>query len=124
MARLAIEGHQLVVRLSLLEQLGAIKVFEPQVPLAAIRRIRWTQGPWEELVGIRAPGTGIPRVIMLGTVRYRGGCDFCAIYGRRPAVVVELDGTPYRRLLVSSTDAPRVADHLNQVASHSPECGG
>ena len=43
-----------------------------------------------ELRGLRAPGTGIPGVIALGTWRSKGAKDFAAVYRGGPAVVVEL----------------------------------
>ena len=61
---------------------------------------------------MRAPGTGLPGVLALGTWRGNGGKDFAALYRGGPAVVVELEGAPFRRLLVSAHDAPAVAELL------------
>jgi len=108
MARLEIEGTSLVLRLSLLERLGALSG-QPSVPLAAVREVRVTAKPWKELKGIRAPGTGWPGTIALGTWRHDGVKDFCAVYRKGPGVVVELDNAKYARLVVSTSVVEAVA---------------
>jgi hypothetical protein len=111
MARLETEGSWLVLRLSWLERLGAFSG-EPRVALSTVSTVRVSTEPWHELRGIRAPGTGIPGVIALGTRVGRGGKDFCAVYGKGPAVVVELAAAAYGRLVVSSDDAVATAARL------------
>jgi hypothetical protein len=78
--------------------------------------------PFRDLRGIRAPGTGLPGVIALGTWRYRGGKDFAALYRGGPALVIELDGAEYRRLLVSAHDAVALREEL--VADTKPATPG
>jgi hypothetical protein len=53
------------------------------------------------LKGVRAPGTGIPFYILLGTMRYKGGKDFTMIYGNRPVQVFEFKSGPYKRWIIS-----------------------
>jgi len=113
MATLRREGADVVVRLNDLEKAGALRG-DVRVPAAAVREVRVTANPFRELRGIRAPGTGIPGVIALGTWRGGGGKDFVAVYRGGPAVVVELDGAVYRRLIVSAHDAPAVAEALRE----------
>lgn len=85
MAQLRDTASGVEVRLSKLEQLGALhRGFT--IPRGAIASDEVITDPWPELKGWRAPGTGFPWVIMLGTMRYRGNKDFCAIYHRRPAL--------------------------------------
>jgi hypothetical protein len=59
--------------------------------------------PWtkEHLRGTRSPGTAIPYRILLGTMRFKGGKDFCAIYKRTPAVIYEFKDAPFKRWIVS-----------------------
>jgi hypothetical protein len=105
-ARIGYEGDELVVRLSWLEKLGALRG-DVRVPRSSVRVVRATDQAWSELRGVRAPGTGWPGVIALGT--RRGGIrDFSAVYGHRPAVVVELQGAEFERLVVSVRDADEV----------------
>ncbi len=111
MALLRREGADLVVRLNDLEKAGAFRG-DVRVPAVAVREVRVTEAPFRELRGMRAPGTGWPGVIALGTWRGSGGKDFAALYRGGPAVIVELDNAEYRRLLVSAHDAADVAERL------------
>lgn len=104
MAKLVLEGDDLVVRLSPLEKLGALRG-DVRVPLATVRTVRASDDPWSELRGIRAPGTGLPGVISLCTRRGPGIRDFAAVYQKGPAVVVEMEGADFNRLVVSCADA-------------------
>ncbi|MFL5926654.1 MAG: hypothetical protein ACJ77E_06945 [Gaiellaceae bacterium] len=116
MATLRREGGELVVLLNDLEKIGGLRS-GPRVPLSAVRDVRVTENPFRELRGLRAPGTGVPGVIALGTWRYRGGKDFAALYRGGPAVVVELDGAKLSRLLVSAHDAAVLReDLLSEIA--------
>jgi len=110
MAELAIEHDELAVRLSLLEKLGALHG-DLRVPRSAVRRVRVTSTPWNEVRGMRAPGTGVPGVIMLGTMRGMFGKDFCAVYRHQSAIVIELEDHPYQRLILCTPnpDEDRVA---------------
>jgi hypothetical protein len=70
--------------------------------------------PWDELRGVRAPGTGIPRIISVGTRRGAFGKDFAVVHGAGPAVVVECnDQAPYHRLVVTIANAEAVADRIH-----------
>ena len=111
MATIRREGDEIVVRLNDMEKAGALRG-DVRVPASTVKDVRVTQTPFRDLRGIRAPGTGFPGVIALGTWRYSGGKDFAAVYRGGPAVVVELEGAPYKRLLVSAHDAADVVAAL------------
>lgn len=112
MAQLVIVGHDLVVRLSLMEKAGAFHA-DVRIPLASVRSVRVADDPWSELRGIRAPGTGLPGVIALGTRRAAGVRDFAAVYSHTPAVVVEAAGAEFDRLVISSQTARVDADRID-----------
>lgn len=114
MATLHVDGNELVLQLSGLERLGALHG-GVRVPRSSVRSVSSSDQPWETVRGIRAPGTGVPRLIMLGTTRGRGWKDFNAVYRRRPVVVVDLEGQKFARLVVSSDDAPAVAARLQTL---------
>ena len=117
MAELDIDQADLVVHLSPLERLGSMHG-DVRVPRSAVREVRVAARPFAELRGLRAPGTGFPGVIALGTWRRRRGRkDFAAIYRGRDAVVVELDGAVagYGRLVVSVADAAAVVARVQPV---------
>jgi hypothetical protein len=111
LARLILDGDGLAVRLGPWEKLGALHG-DVRVPRAAVRGVSASDRPWRTLRGLRIPGTGCPGLIMLGTTRGRGFKDFNAVYRRRPVVVVDLEGGPFTRLVVTVPDATEVAARL------------
>ena len=124
MARLVIQGDRLVVRLSPLERLGALLPAQPSAPLAAVQSVQAVDCANRSIRGVRAPGTGLPGVIALGTWRHRAGKDFVSVHGRERGVVVELAGTGWSRFVVGSPepelDASRIQAALAGRAPASP----
>ena len=59
--------------------------------------------PWSSKVlrGIRAPGTAIPYVVLLGTMRYKGGKDFTAIYKKSPVTIYEFKNSSHNRWIIT-----------------------
>jgi hypothetical protein len=102
MAEVVESGGVLTLKLSRLEKIGAL---HGDISVASDQLISKTEvpNPWtkEHLRGVRAPGTAIPYVILLGTMRFKGGKDFCAIYKRTPAVIYEFADAPFKRWIVS-----------------------
>ncbi len=114
MAELLIDSGLLRVRLSALEKLGALRG-DITIPLVTVTAVRVSDDPWSELRGIRAPGTGLPRVISLCTRRAKGIRDFAAVYGRAGrAVVIETSGAEFDRLVISRDDAAETAQRIRQ----------
>lgn len=111
MASIAIDGDALHLRLSWLEKLGALHG-DVVVPRSCVRSARTSEAPMREVRGLRAPGTAIPFVIGLGTFRTFAWKDFVAVTSK-PGLVIELDGAPFRRLVVSTPDAAALADQLS-----------
>lgn len=102
MAKVIEKDGVLTLNLSLLEKIGAL---HGDISVATSELISKTEisNPWKSqfLKGFRAPGTAIPYVVLLGTMRYKGGKDFCAIYKRTPAVIYEFKGSQFTRWIVS-----------------------
>ena len=102
MAKVIEKDGILTLRLSRLEKIGAL---HGDISVASSQLISKTEvpNPWtkKHLRGVRAPGTAIPYVILLGTMRIKGGKDFCAIYKRTPAVIFEFSDAPFKRWVVS-----------------------
>ena len=113
MASLIVEGDDLLVKMSELENVEALHS-DVRVPLAAVHAIRVVDDAWPELRGMRAPGTGIPGVIAVGTRRGRFGKDFAVVHGHERAVVVDLSGAEYGRLVVTTPDAESVAAEIRR----------
>jgi hypothetical protein len=99
-AEVQIDGTDLVLHLRAIEKAEGAHG-DIRVPLSAVTAVRAVDDPWPELRGIRAPGTGLPNVIAVGTRRGKFGKDFAAVHGKGPAVVVELEGADYERLIVT-----------------------
>src|SRR5580704_10458726 len=107
-ATLVVEGSEVIVKMAEIEKFEAVHT-DVHVPLSAVRAVRVVDDAWPELRGIRAPGTGIPGVIAVGTRRGSFGKDFVVVHGKESAVVIDLDGASYSRLIVTTPDAENVA---------------
>jgi len=101
-----IETNQdLVLVLSWLEQVGALHK-SIRVPKSSLDSVKEVENPWsgpDGMKGFRAPGTGIPGVVMLGTLRGSRGKDFAAVYGKGRAKVYEFSSGPFRRWILSES---------------------
>lgn len=105
------------VVLSQKERIAALRG-DVSAALGEVADVRVSAHPFGELRGIRAPGTGVPGIIALGTWRHRGGKDFVAIYRGRPAVVVELrPGSEFERLIVAAEDPDRTIEAIRSAAA-------
>jgi hypothetical protein len=112
-AKLTVDGNSLMLSLSPFEEIegfhGSISV-----PVSSVREIRAVDDPWSQLRGLRAPGTGVPKVISVGTRRGGGIKDFVVVHGGGPVVVVEMEGAEFDRFVVTAEDATSVADKLRR----------
>lgn len=111
MATLIPEDGDLVLSLTRGERLGGFRR-AIRVPLSAVEAVAVTDRPFSELSGVRAPGTGIPRVIALGTWRGRGEKGFAAVYRGTPGVVVRLRNSEFAWLCISTDDPQGVAEQI------------
>ena len=102
MAKVIDQGNNLILKLSMWEKIGGL---HKDLVVSKNNLIKKTvhQNPWskEVLRGVRAPGTGIPYVILLGTMRFKGGKDFTAIYKRRPVSIYEFKSGEFKRWIVT-----------------------
>jgi hypothetical protein len=98
MARVIREGNELILQLSFWEKLGALNS-SPRTSLDSIEKIEFIDQLWgsSTLRGVRAPGTALPYVVLLGTLRGRGYKDFVAMVGRGEGVVITLKSGPFAR---------------------------
>lgn len=92
------------IRLSRREKWGSLHG-DLRIPVDHVMHRDHVPDLWSRLRGMRAPGTGFPGVIMLGTTRFRmDGVwhkDFNAVYGHRPGTVLTLRDDDFDRVLIS-----------------------
>jgi len=93
----------------------------PRANLSNLVSVELESNPWTTKVlrGIRAPGTGVPYLIMLGTMRHRRGKDFCVVYKRNPVLVLDFKNEKWARWVVpaSKENMASLADHLSSAAT-------
>ena len=113
MADVFLDNDRLQVVLSPLEHVGALHG-DLEFPVSSVRSATTSSDPFAPVRGLRAPGTGWPGGIALGTWRSRRhGRTFAAAYRHRPALVIDLDDAYWSRLVVSTDDADRLAAALS-----------
>ena len=102
MAKVLEQGNNLILKLSTWEKIGGLHrdliVSKDQLVSKTVFQNPWSK---EVLKGVRAPGTGIPYVILLGSMRYKGGKDFTAIYKRKPVTVYEFKDYSFKRWILT-----------------------
>ena len=115
MARLTTTDRSVTLALSRVERLEGFHG-DITASAASVTAVRASEDLWPELRGLRAPGTGIPGVISMGTRRGSFGRDFAAVHGRGPGVVVEFDGEPFQRWVISVDDPVAVVVAVRAIA--------
>ena len=114
MALFEVQDGQLRLVFSTLEVMGGLRK-GAVVALAQVESVKVSAEPWSILEGLRV-GTGMPWVIVLGTMLRRGANDVVAVYGRKPVVVVQLKaGAPWQRLIATVEEPEAVAGRLQQA---------
>ena len=102
MAEVVEINDELILQLSLREKIFALHG-NPRAKVADLISTTEAVDPWNRKVlkGFRAPGTALPYLILLGTMRFKGGKDFTAIYKRGAVRIYEFGTGEYKRWIVS-----------------------
>ncbi|MFE7395943.1 hypothetical protein [Streptomyces sp. NPDC057557] len=104
MARVVVEGTDIVVRLSWREK-AATRHRDVRVPVSALARLHIEPDWWRALRGGCGRGTWIPGRLCAGIRHLQEGQDFALVRVGRPVLCVELRrGAPFSRLAVSVPD--------------------
>jgi hypothetical protein len=111
MADVIIDDDTVTVSLSALESLEALHG-DVTVLRSAITQARAVPDGMAEVRGIRAPGTSLPGVTLIGTWRNGAGATFAVCHGRKPAIVIDLDGAQFDRLVVTVADTEPILRSL------------
>jgi len=71
------------------------------IPRSAVTGARAVPDGMAEVHGIRMPGAYFPDMIMVGTWRGGGLTTFAVCHGHQPAVVIDLSGEHYDRIVMT-----------------------
>jgi hypothetical protein len=124
MADLHVHPDRLEIHLTPAEKVLALKREDLVVPRDSIRSVAITEDPWIWIRGIRAPGASVPLTLAVGTWKFHGGKDFLLIKGKqRAAVVIDLEGEEYSRVIVSTPHAAKLIETLRLDASETAAGG-
>ncbi|MFJ8856369.1 hypothetical protein [Streptomyces sp. NPDC102437] len=112
MARVAVEGTDIVVHLSWRERALAHHR-NVRVPVSALRQLYIEPDWWRALRGERDRGTCIPGQVCAGVRNLREGQDFTLVRAGTPVLCVGLcRGAPFSRLAISVADPEKVMGTL------------
>ena len=103
MAKVIESKDKLILKLNFWEQIGSLHK-SISVEKSKLLEKKVVINPWSKdvLRGFRAPGAAIPFVILLGTMRFKGGKDFTAIYKRLPVEIYEFKNESFNRWIIST----------------------
>jgi hypothetical protein len=114
MTAVEIVGDDLIVTMQGLDRFWSLRR-RITVPLAHVRGATADPGVAREPAGTRSPGTHVPRVITAGSYRRDGEWTFWNLRASQQAVVVELTGERFRRLVLGVEDARAVAEQVEHA---------
>jgi len=107
MARLIVQDDSVFCQLSAGEKIFGFHG-SPHAPISDVVKIEhvdnfWKYSGWR---GVRAPGTGIPGVVGLGSWRKLGAKTFCAVYKKESGYRVILKNSEFESWLISTPELP------------------
>jgi hypothetical protein len=117
MARVSIDGDDLIVDVEGLDRLWALKS-RLTVPLANVRGATADPGILRGPKGIRAPGTHIPGVVVAGSFYAEGERVFWDVHDAGKAIVIELGDDRYARLVIEVDDPRSTVDMIETAVRH------
>jgi hypothetical protein len=81
-------------------------------PRKAIAGVRVVSSGLDEVDGFKLFGAGVPGVMKVGMFRSERGSTFAACHGNGPAIVIDLVGEHYDRIVATLDDPERAASEL------------
>ncbi|WP_199190227.1 hypothetical protein [Cryobacterium sp. N22] len=121
MASLRVHPDRLEIHLTAAEKTLAFRREDVVIQRENIRSVTITDDPWIWVRGIRAPGALVPLVLAVGVWKFHGGKDFLAIKRRRQAVVIDLIGDDFARVILSTNHAPDLIASLKLEATDAQD---
>jgi len=120
MARVSIDGGDLVVDVEGMDKLWALKS-RLTIPLQNVRGATADPGIVREGKGFRAGGAHVPGVIVAGTFHDEGERIFWDVHDAEKAVVIQLDDERYARLVIEVADPTSTVDLVEAAVSRQSE---
>jgi len=119
MAILVINGQELSLKLSILEQIAAFWP-TPRANLDQLVSVEFVEVLWSSAVlkGVRAPGTGIPYVVMIGVMRRLKSKDFCVIKRKKPGVILGFSSGAFKRWIYTLEGSRHAEEQLLKALPH------
>jgi hypothetical protein len=114
MAEVAVVDGALRVRLSPVEKVEAVHG-DIQVDQADVVEVAVVDEPFKAVHGFRAPGTGVPGVVAVGTWRDGGRRVFVVLHHGQKAVRILLKDASFDELLIGAEDAGGLAAELREA---------
>lgn len=112
MANLRVHPDRLEIQLTTAEKALAVRSSDVVVARSDIRSATITDDPWIWIRGIRTRGTHVPLTVAVGAWKNHGGRDFVVVKGKRRAVVLDLSGGEFSRLILSTNHAAHLVAKL------------
>ena len=106
-ANLVINDDTITLAMSAAEKAEALHR-DLAFPRSSVTSVRAVADGMAEVHGMRMPGAYFPDVIMVGTWRSGSGTTFAVCHGSGPAIVIDLAGQHYDRI-VMTVDNPQEA---------------
>lgn len=103
MAEIAIVDDTLIVHVTGWDRLWALKR-RLEIPMAHVLGATRDPETARKPIGLRAPGTYLPRLITAGTWRRRVGNVFWDVHDPERVIVIDLADEPYATLVVEVAD--------------------
>jgi hypothetical protein len=103
MVTLLLDSAQLEVVLSRTERAVAFRRRNITIERSTIAKVQLTDDAWTWLRGVPDPGTYLPVALAAGSWKSAGGRDFVLLRGRKPSVVIDLEGHPdFQRIMLTT----------------------
>lgn len=108
MAEIRVDGNEIVVALSAFEKAESVHG-EVRLPRASLAGADILDDAIRAVHGIRAPGTGIPGMVAVGTYRDSGRKLFAVVHHNTPrGVRLRFDDSDYDEVIVGCDDPEAV----------------
>jgi hypothetical protein len=103
MVTLLLDSAQLEVVLSRTERAVAFRRRNITIERSTIAKVQLTDDAWTWLRGVPDPGTYLPVALAAGSWKSAGGRDFVLLRGRKPSVVIDLEGhADFQRIMLTT----------------------